>query len=307
MKKVSIFLFLFISNGLLAQDIDLQKMADSLDALNNAGNYANYTFKAIQIINFPTNETMGKRGLDFTISHRFGEFATGNGNPAYNAFGLDIFACIRLSLDYGIRDWLQVGIGRSSLDKMADATCKIRCFRQTLDNHVPVSMTLQTKMNWTALQDPNKAFTGVDKYHYPVDRLSYATTLIIARKFGDRLSLELNEFYVHYNIVDHATDRNDIIATGISGRYKLNKRFALTFEYAHRINKYSLSYDTYHDPLGIGFDLETGGHVFQVHFTNQYGMNEAQYIPYTKSDWLKGNIRLGFNISRVWGLKPHKK
>lgn len=305
MKKIITLGFIFASFRLFAQvEVDeMQRMADSLDALNKpAHEHTSATFKATKVINFPTVETMGKQALDFRIAHRFGDFSSG----AYNAFGLDGGACIRLSFDYGITDWLQVGIGRTSEDKLADASVKVRLLRQTTDNHVPVSVTAQTALNYTFLKDPNKAVTGVDKYAYPVDRISYATCLIVGRKFSDNFSLEVNGFYVHYNIVDLATDANDMFAAGLSGRYKLTKRFALTFEYAHRLNKYSLAYDQFHDPLGFGFDLETGGHVFQIHFTNQFGMNEAQYIPYTKSDWLKGDIRLGFNISRVFAI-GHKK
>jgi hypothetical protein len=308
MKKILLSALLFSSFHLFAQIDDLQRMADSLDALNTpVKDYTNATFKATQIIGFPTTETMGKGAVDILISHRFGDIASGNGNPAYNAFGLDGGACIRLALDHGITDWLQVGIGRTSADKLADASVKIKLLRQTTDNKTPLSMTLQSKINYTFLHDPNAAFTGVDKWHYPVDRISYTNTLVVARKFSENLSLELNEFFIHYNIVDHAIDKNNIFATGISGRYKVSKRFAITFEYAYRVNKYIADKTIYHDPFGIGFDLETGGHVFQVSFSNEYGMNEAQFIPYNTSDWLKGNIRVGFNIARVFAKSPKKK
>lgn len=301
MKNIFILLSLFASIGLFAQpEIDeMQRMADSLDALNRpAHEHVSASFKGTRLINFPTIETMGKRALDFRIAHRFGDFSSG----AYNAFGLDGGACIRLSFDYGITDWLMVGIGRTSEDKLADASVKVRALRQTTDNHVPISVSWQSSLNYTFLKDPNKAITGVDKYGYAVNRISYSNSLIIGRKFSEKFSLELNGFYIHYNIVDKMSDSNDMFAAGFSGRYKLTKRFAITFEYAHRMNKYSLKYDDFHDPLGIGVDIETGGHVFQLHFTNQFGMNEAQYIPYTTSDWLKGNIRLGFNISRVFSI-----
>lgn len=300
MKNIFTLLFLFASFHLFSQnEIDeMQRMADSIDALQNTGHErTSATFKATKLINFPTVETMGKRALDFRIAHRFGDFSSG----AYNAFGLDGGASIRLSFDYGITDWLTVGIGRSSVDKLADGSVKIRMLRQTIDNHMPVSVSVLSSLNYTFLRDPNAA-NGIDKYHYAVNRISYATSLIVGRKFSDNLSMQLNGFYIHYNIVDKITDSNDMFAAGFSGRYKITKRFAITFEYAHRLNKYSLAYDTYHDPFGIGIDLETGGHVFQIHFTNQFGMNEAQYIPYTTSDFWKGDIRLGFNISRVFAI-----
>lgn len=278
---------------------DLQRMADSLDALNQpAKEYTHATFKATRLINFPTIETMGSHALDFRIQHRFGELNSG----AYNAFGLDGGACIRLSLDYGITDWLMVGIGRTSQDKLVDGSVKVRALRQTTNNSMPVSVTWYSTMNYTFLKDPRKAVNGFDKYHYDVDRISYGNVLTIGRKFNERISLEAHGFWVHYNVVDHLDDSNDMFAAGISGRVKVTKRLAITFEYAHRLNKYTNTFDSFHDPLGIGFDLETGGHVFQIHFTNQFGMNEAQYIPYTTSNWAKGGIRIGFNISRVFAI-----
>ncbi|CAN5423600.1 DUF5777 family beta-barrel protein [soil metagenome] len=313
MKHIFAFVLIFASLFASAQPDDMQRMADSLDALNKpAHEFTSATFKGTSLINFPTVETVGIHGLDFRIAHRFGEFYNKNSgtSAAYNAFGLDGGACIRLSFDYGITKWLQVGIGRTSQDKLADGSVKIRALRQTTDNKMPVSLTIQTGLNYTFMHDPNKSSTGIDKYHYPVDRMSYGTAIVLGRKFSERFSIEFNGFYVHYNIVDHATDKNDIFAAGISGRYKVTKRMAITFEYAYTSPDFyspigSTNYGKYHNPFGIGIDMETGGHVFQLHFTNQFGMNEAQYIPYTSSDFFKGGIRLGFNISRVFAIGHH--
>ena len=319
MKKILSAIFIFSGLHLFSQVDDMQRIADSLDALNKpAHEYVSATFKATRVINFPTVETVGKHGLDFRIQHRFGEFNDQSGNPAYNAFGLDGGACIRLSLDYGINDWLMVGIGRTSLDKLADVSVKARLLRQTTDNKMPVSVTLQESFNYTFMHDPNRNITGANKYRYPIDRISYATSLIIGRKFTEKISVELNSFWVHYNIVDKIDDKNDMIAVGFSGRYKLKSRVAITFEYSHVLNTYTneITRENYHDPLGIGIDLETGGHVFQMHFTNQFGMNEAQYIPYTTSDWFAmmnknghkvwaPGFRLGFNISRIFATGKH--
>jgi Membrane bound beta barrel domain (DUF5777) len=298
-KTITLFAILF-SFTAFAQT-DLMSMADSMDAAAPAvKEYTGSAYKGTRLINFPTTEIMGKNALDFRIQHRFGPFNSG----AYNAFGLDGGACIRLSFDYGVNTWLQVGIGRTSIDKLVDASFKLKPLRQTSDNKMPISLTWQTSLNYTFLKDPNATVTGVDKYHYAVDRISYSNSLVIGRKFSDRLSIELHGFWIHYNIVDRMTDKNDMLAAGISGRFKVSKRWAITWEYAQRLNKYSEDaiFDRYFNPLGVGFDLETGGHVFQCHFTNQFGMNEAQYIPYTTDNFFKMGVRLGFNISRVFAV-----
>ncbi|HTF05747.1 MAG TPA: DUF5777 family beta-barrel protein, partial [Bacteroidia bacterium] len=222
-----------------------------------------------------------------------------------NFFGLDGPAGIKIAFDYGINEWITLGIGRSSYDKIVDGTMKARLLRQTMDNKTPISMTYQGIWNVTTKADPRKA-QGIDKYHHFTSRFSYSNTLTIARKMNDRLSLQVTGFHVHYNMVDDANFKNDIFAAGIAGRYKLTDRMALTFEYAYRINQYVPDKSLYQDPMSIGLDIETGGHVFQVHITNGYGINEVQFIPYSTSNILKGQIKLGFNISRVFTMGKHE-
>lgn len=290
---------LVFQQGLLAQDLDSLMNAATTQETKT---YATSAFKSTRVISFPSLENVRKNVLDFRIAHRFGDINTG----ANNAFGLDGPASIRLGLDYGINDWLMIGIGRSSADKMIDGSVKLRMLRQTEGNKTPISITLFEAMNYTTMKDPNAAVTGFDKYGYALNRLSYSSTLIIGRKFSGRFSFQLQGFWVHYNIVDKISDKNDMFAAGFAGRAKITQRVAITWEYAYRINKYSDSYSSFFDPLGIGVDIETGGHVFQMHFTNAFAMNEAQYIPYTSSDFFKGGIKLGFNITRAFAVGGKK-
>lgn len=302
---VTAFTLLFTLSG-MAQVDSMQLMMDQMaaeEAKSAEPDYVRATFKTTRVINFPSCETIGKKMLDFRINHRFGELNTG----VKNAFGLDGPAGIRLGLDYGVTDWMTVGIGRSSFEKLIDGAVKVRVLRQTVDGKMPVSVTYQGTMNYTVQDDPNRNATGVDKYQYATSRMSYANSLTISRKFSENFSIQINAFHVHYNLVERASDKNDMFAAGISGRYKLTKRLALTFEYARRLNKYTDSFDSFYDPMGIGIDLETGGHVFQLHFTNSYGINEAQFVPYTRANLFDGGIRFGFNISRVFatGQRGH--
>lgn len=312
MKKYFTLFILLLSLSAVAQD-DMQAYLDSLAAAEAGSapkDYASATFKTTRIVNFPSSETTGKKLLDFRIMHRFGEVYSGTGSFAKdffgNFFGFDKAAGIKIEFDYGVNEWLTFGIGRSSYDKLVDGTVKTRILRQTLDGKMPISMTYQGTINCTAKSDPRKD-QGIDKYEFFTSRLSYSNTLIIARKFGDKLSMEFIGFHVHYNMVDDRTYSNDIFAAGIAGRFKLSARTALTFEYAYRINEYEPGSRTlYQDPLAIGLDIETGGHVFQVHITNGFGINEVQFIPYSTSNAFKGMLRLGFNISRVFTTGKHE-
>jgi hypothetical protein len=312
MKRYITLLALLCSVAAYAQD-DMQAYLDSLNAAESGKKpkeYTTATFKTTRIVNFPSSETTGKKLLDFRIMHRFGEVYSGSG-PFFkdflgNFFGLDGPAGIKIAFDYGINEWITVGIGRSSYDKIVDGTIKTRILRQTMDGKMPVSLTYQGIMNVTTKSDPRAAQTGVDKYEYFSSRLSYSNTLTLARKFNDKLSLQLNMFHCHFNMVDFADYENDVFAAGISGRIKLTARMALTFEYAYRINQYVPDKSAFQDPFAIGLDIETGGHVFQVHITNGYGINEVQFIPYSTSSLVKGQLRLGFNISRVFTMGKHE-
>ena len=194
------------------------------------------------------------------------------------------------------------GIGRSSYDKMVDGFLKYKLLRQTTESGMPVSVTLFSGMYYTALKDPNKDVNGYDKYEHFSSRLSYCFEAMIGRKFNPSFSLQIAPWFVHYNLVDNITDKND--SYGLAGlfRYKFTKRSAITFEYAWRYpNDYSLE-TKYYDSMAIGYEIETGGHVFQIHFTNSFGIVENQFFPHTDSQWNNAGIRLGFNISRVFTL-----
>lgn len=251
------------------------------------------TFKSTRNINFHTSEVLGKRCLDFRISHRFGNINSG----AYNAWGIDGGANIRLGLEYSHDGRLMFGIGRTSTAKIVDGFMKYRLLRQTSGNEMPISLTLFTSMFYTF---ERLKINGDNYYTNTTDRMSYCHQIVVARKFNSRFSLELLGAMVHYNLVNKITDKNDCFLVGGVTRFKFTKRQSITLEYAYRINKYSLN--TYYDSFGIGYEVETGGHIFQVHLTNSFGLSENQYFMYTGSSWSNMGVHLGFNISRVFAL-----
>lgn len=262
--------------------------------------FAPATFKTTRLINFHTVEVLSRRSLDFRISHRFGDFNSG----AYNAWGIDGGANIRLALEYSHDSRLMFGIGRSSGKKIADAFLKYRLLKQTTKGGgMPVSVTLFTSAYHTFMQ--NVIIDGVNKYQSIPDRLSYCHQIMFARKFTPRFSLQLTGAMVHVNLVEKISDKNDCFVAGVVTRFKFTKRQAITLEYGYRVNKYSK--EKYYDSFGIGWDVETGGHVFQMHLTNSFGLTEDQYFMYTNTTWDNWGIRLGFNVSRVFSLQGKNK
>ncbi|MFM7222762.1 MAG: DUF5777 family beta-barrel protein [Bacteroidota bacterium] len=254
------------------------------------------TFKTTRVVNGHSIENVGKGILDFRILHRFGQFSDG----AYNLFGLDQ-ASIRLGLDYGItKNWM-VGIGRSTFEKQYDAFTKVRILSQTTGGRqFPLSLSYAATVIYKSVKNPTTTYVP-----YQSDRLSYAHQLIIARKFGDYFSFQVTPTYFHYNLVQTQSTPNDFMSVGLASRIRISKRVNLTGEYYYRVNK--LPNPDYKDALSIGFDIETGGHVFQLHMTNSTGMTERTFIHETTGEWGKGNIRFGFNVSRVFTIVKPKE
>lgn len=291
MRLVSLFVFLlFLSKNTFAQDSTLSKLLnDSLVATGEA-NRVTGTFKATQIINTPTVESPGKGGLNFLIMHRFGRINQGG----YELFGLDN-ASIRFGLDYGINDRFAIGIGRSSLEKTYDASFKWKILRQT-QNRMPVSVSLYEALTHTTLRYTDKPYYK-GKY-----RNAYESALLIARKFSSKFSLQLTPIWLHYNLVPTPEDNNDVFALGLGGRMKLSKRISINAEYNPLPKDQLPGVDLYHS-LSFGVDIETGGHVFQLIFSNSEGMIGPYYLGKTTGNWADGDIFFGFNISRAFNLK----
>lgn len=287
---------LLCSNHVFAQDLLGSLPTTDTETKKD---FARATFKSTRLINLQTIESLGPKTLDFRISHRFGTLNQG----AYDAWGIDGPANIRLGLDYSWDGRLMFGIGRSSLDKMVDGFIKFRLIRQTTDNSTPLSVTLLTSAYRTGLRLPASSF---DKYANDIDRYSYVNQIIVGKKFSPSFSLQIAPFFVHYNLVDNITDKNDMYGISAATRIKFTKRSAITLEYAYRYdNNYSPD-SKYYDSFSIGYELETGGHVFQIQLTNSFGIAENQFLVYTRDSWSKGGIHLGFNISRVFTVPAEK-
>jgi hypothetical protein len=287
-----------ISLCAFAQD-DLLKELDQVQ--DSVTTYSAATFKGTRIINGHSVETVGKNNMDFIISHRFGAVNSG----ANNFFGLDE-SQIRLALEYGLTDRLMVGIGRSSYQKTIDVFAKYRLLRQSSGyRNMPVSVTL------FASDANNSSTSSTDLPFYTIaQRQTYTFQVLIARKFSENLSLQLTPTIMHRNLAENQIDANNLYALGMGGRYKLTKRTSFNAEYWYTPKTFAGT--TQRDPrftntLSLGFDIETGGHVFQLHLTNSRGMIEKQFIGQTTGKWSSGDIFYGFNVSRTFSFDKSKK
>ena len=281
-----------ISSGIQAQDEDLLKLLGpdkpKKEIVKNA-------FKSPRVIMGQSVEFLRPGTMDFRILHRFGQL-----NQGYkNFFGLDQ-ASMRMGFDFGIMKNLQVGIGRSTFNKELDAYFKYAPFQQSTGKGafpVTIAFVSGITMTGTDWADPSRK-------NFFTSRLGYFFQAVIGGRVTDGLSLQVTPTVIHKNLIKLAADSNNIYAAGIGGRLRLSRRISLTWDYFYVLNP--LTDYNYKNPVGIGFDIETGGHVFQLHFTNATGMNEKAFITETTGDLLKGEIRFGFNLSRVFQIKKKK-
>lgn len=295
---ILLFLFMVPSSQLLGQD-DLMDIIDEDD--EESTNYTMATFKTTRLINGHSIETPAGGVLQFMISHRFGRVTGG----FYDIFGLDN-ATIRLGFDYGITDRLNVGVGRSSFEKTYDGFVKYKLLRQsTGKNTMPFSTSLFASTAIKGVEWPEP-----ERPNYFTSRMYYVFQALIARKFTSDLSLQLMPSFVHRNLVETRDDKNDVFALGVGGRYKVTGSLSINAEYYYIFPDQIVSGlygEDVKNSLAIGVDIETGGHVFQLQFTNSRGMAEKFFITETTGSWLNADIHFGFNIHRVFTLVDKSK
>lgn len=281
------------TTALQAQDDDLLSLLGGSDSVTTE--YARASFKTTRVINSHSIENVAAGVLDFKISHRFGVLSNG----FYDIFGLDN-ATIRFALDYGITPRLMVGVGRSSFEKTYDGFVKYKLLRQSKGKHnMPLSASFVAGMSINTLK-----WSNPDRENYFSSRLSYFYQVVLGRKFSESFSLQLMPTLVHRNLVETLSEKNDVFSIGIAARQKLSKRIAINAEYFYVLPNQIA--DNYYNSLSIGFDIETGGHVFQLHFTNSTAMMEKGFIAETTNNLLDGDIHFGFNISRVFTIAQPK-
>lgn len=255
-----------------------------LDSTQVADTYATATFKGLQIVTLQTTKMPAKKEFYFVVSHRFGTIKDG----ISEFFGLDM-ATTKIGGVYGITDGLAVSVSRHTMLKVYEAGIKYRLARQS--DNFPVDIVGYNTI------DVN---TFLEEEEYPniefADRLTYISQVLISRKLSDKVSLELVPSYIHRNLYEPLIENDSQFSLGAGGRVKLSKRLALNLEYAYNFDMP----DFYSQPLSVGLDIETGGHIFQLLFSNSQSMTEAGYLTHAAGDWGDGDFFFGFNLYRVF-------
>lgn len=292
-------MFACLVHQAFSQDLD-QLMAQSQE---HTTNYTTATFKGTRLIHGHSIEAPAKGVMQLMFSHRFGTLE----DPLYTFFGLSQ-ASIRFGFDFGLTNKLAVGVGRSSglggslPPPTYDFYAKYRLLTQSSGEvNMPVTVALLGAAAINTQKWPQDGIVRTGN-----DRLSFTGQLLIARKFSERFSMQLMPTLMHRNLTDSPDQHNTLMALGAGGRIKVSKRSAFTFEYY--FNQPNTLGSGYYNPVAIGYDIETGGHVFQIMLTNSTGLIEPQFLGQTSTNFFDGPkaIRIGFNFSRVFTLKDHQ-
>lgn len=292
LKRLALLSAMILPIFLFSQDLldDLEFEDDSTEVERVLA-----SFKNSRVINVQSIETVAPGVLDFRISHRFGRINGG----AYELFGLDN-AAMRMAFEYGVTDRFTVAIARSAYEKTYDGTLKYKLLWQTKnDNSMPISLVLYSSMSYNTLR-----YFGLPYERTFTTRLNYVHQLILGRKFNKKITLELLPTIVHRNFVETRNEENTVYLAALAGRYKLSQRLAVNGEYIYVLPNQLRPEFT--NSFSLGVDIDTGGHIFQLHLTNSPQMLDKGFITETRGDWLNGDIHFGFNISRVFTLKKPK-
>jgi opacity protein-like surface antigen len=245
------------------------------------------TWKSLKVVNFETTKLVAPKEFQLIISHRFGSVENG----IDDLFGMDN-AVTRFQFAYGLTEWMHVEASRTGFNKTYQLATKFKLKKQ-IEEGFPFSIALFTAMD---------ANTELDKSIYPklefIDRLGYTAQFIVARKISKRLSAQLSPTLFHQNFVTFDPQDNTQYAMGLGARYKLTNRWSLNADYGYHLNRADGS--PFVNPLSIGVDLETGGHVFQMHFTNAQPMLTNGFLSQATGDWTEGRFYFGFNLVRVF-------
>tara|TARA_R110000850_G_scaffold213392_2_gene339390 strand:+ start:539 stop:1384 length:846 start_codon:yes stop_codon:yes gene_type:complete len=245
------------------------------------------TWKSLKVVNFETTKLVAPKEFQLIISHRFGSVENG----IDDLFGMDN-AVTRFQFAYGLTEWMHVEASRTGFNKTYQLATKFKLKKQ-IEEGFPFSIALFTAMD---------ANTELDKSIFPklefIDRLGYTAQFIVARKISKRLSAQLSPTLFHQNFVTFDPQDNTQYAMGLGARYKLTNRWSLNADYGYHLNRADGS--PFVNPLSIGVDLETGGHVFQMHFTNAQPMLTNGFLSQATGDWTKGRFYFGFNLVRVF-------
>ena len=284
MKKNKIFLILLLAYSFsFSQGSLLTELEDESE--NKSSNEIS-TFKAIKIVNNQSTKQASEKELYLYVSHRFGSINGG----IKTLFGLDI-ANTKIELLYGLSNNLQIGFSRESLKKTYALNAKYNLTTQT--SKLPFNSSLYASYNYNS---------SLNEDIYPnlnnSDRNFFFGQLLLSKSFSDKISLQLSPSYAKKGFTETIFEQEDNLILGVASSYRISNRLAFNVEYSANLDRPKIS--PFSDVLSFGIDIETGGHVFQLLFSNTQTIDDISVMTDAEGSWKDGEIYFGFNILRVF-------
>lgn len=292
--KPFLLLFWFSITFSTAQEEDLFNELDSLSA--KPSNEVIATFKSTRLMLAQSTERVREGQLHFRISHVFSKI-----EGIDNFFGLDNLNNMHLSFEYGLTDYIQLGIARSNKpDKTYMATAKLSLLRQKNgEPWFPISISYFGNIDYKS-----RNYTPAERNDNFKGRLDYINQLLVSRKINNHLSFQVSPTWVHRNLTDSTLEPNDIYSIGVGGRYLFSGSTSFNLEYFYTIPTFDI-HDITNNTFTAGFDIETGGHVFQLYFTNAFALHPGKFAINQSGNFFEGDINFGFSILRAFTLKKN--
>jgi hypothetical protein len=288
-----------IKSGLLLAlffGVTLYSHAQLERVLENTNQPVDLIFHAPRHINLFTVEPLEKKTMHFAIMHTFGTLDGG----IENLFGLDNGANIQFSFDFGLTEKLSIGASRSSRDKFYNLYGRYHLIQQTQNGNVPISISMAGGAG--VISNPYSFLPPAERPDF-VDRLAYFGQVMLARKFSNKFSLQVSPIMAYFNgprpLYLIEGNQNLYLALGFSGKLKVTDRSSLTLQWIPNLNS------DLRNNVGIGWDVEAGGHVFQMYFVTSQGLSE-QYLLAGGNGVPGEEFRLGFNVNRIFALGQKK-
>ncbi|MBS1509601.1 MAG: hypothetical protein JST86_02075 [Bacteroidetes bacterium] len=328
MRKCLFIILLFIVQSAVAQDdTAVTKLMNSMEV--KPEKKSTPVFYAQRLINMNTVEVLHKGILEFKVVHNFGDVAGKNGSLK-NFFGLDAANDIKIALQLGLTNKLNVLLARTRGDyhaqaKLVETGIKYQFMKQADgDKKQPVSITLFANLaiSTMAADTFNNIFavnTKDDRFQNFGDRTNEVVQLMIARRFG-KFSFQLTPTWVHTGLVV-PNDPASLFSIGAGARLPVTRKFVLVADYFHTFRSSSSkstleqqfttygnpNESNYYDVLGIGVEILTPGHMFHLNFTNATSILEDRFLRRTYSTWSKGQFHWGFTVARNFSVFRDKK
>ena len=301
LKYTFFILLIFLSNPIISQN----DLLGEIDYVNEDYKVGLSAFKAHKIINGQSTKQSREKELFLYVAHRFGSINGG----IKTLFGLDI-ANTKIEMFYGLSDNFQVGFSRESLKKTYTINFKNKITSQ--ESNFPLNISIYNSFNYNS---SDSLAPGVDLSFS--QRSLFLSQLLISNRVSEKLSFQLTPSFVKRNYNEERIlfengevvfengvpvfttfDREYNYALGLGASYKINKRTALNLEYFANLNRVENSPNS--DAISVGIDIETGGHVFQLIFSNTQSIDDVSVILDAEGDWTKRHIFFGFNILRIF-------